>query len=414
MDAKFIRENLDAIKDSIEKRGMNIEIINNFMKIDNEWRSLKKEVDLLRGERNRISLEINKKKKEGKDVGDLVKRAKEIPSKLKDLEEREKELLKRHRDSLFLLPNLLDQRVPLKKPKVLRTFGKPVKKGLTHYDLIYKFDLVDTEKAGKLAGSRFYIEKNELVFLDIALTLYALKFFREKGFENVLIPPYMIKKEVEERVAHYDTFKEAIFHVKEDDLLMITTSEHPIAALYQDETIRKEDLPLRVLAFSPAFRREAGSHGKDTKGIFRVKQFHKVELHTITDKEGEEKELNYLLEAVASFIESLDLPYRLVILPANDMDKRAKIQYDFEIWFGGSNEYRETHSIATVGEWISRKIHTKIGKEYAINLYATGVAIQRTLCAILENFYDEKRDVISIPKVLWPYLDFKEINLKKK
>ena len=438
VDPRRIREDPEWYRREIEKRQDEelLKAFDKFLEIDKEWRELKREADSLRAERNKISLEINKKKKKGEDIQDLLRKAKEIPGKLKEIEEKEKQLEEERYELLLLLPSPLDEDVPIGGENdyvVLRYYGKPkvykdnvgeFKKEndtgfetvnhapLGHYDLVEKLGIVDMDNAARIAGSRFYIEKNELVILDLAIIMHALKFFQEKGFKEIVLPPYMIKHDVEKRITHYETFKDAIFHVKEDGLLLITTSEHPIAAMYIDKTLNKNDLPLRILAWSPAFRREAGSHGKDTKGIFRVKQFHKVELHSIVPLDKDREELDYLVGIVEEYMQQLGLPYRVVKLASSDVDKRARIQIDIETWFPAQNKYRETHSVATVGDWISRKINLKIGKDYAANLYATGVAVQRIVCAILENNYDPERKIVKIPKVLWPYTGFKEIKIK--
>ncbi len=439
VDIKKIREDPNWFREEIKKRNNKelLKAFDDFLKIDEDWRRIKKECDELRRERNRISKEINVMKKQGKDVSELIKKARELPRKIKELEEKEKQLEIKRYELLLLLPSPLDNDVPIGneedfeiieyhgKPKVWREKVNEFKKEnnteykeidykpLSHYDLVNLFDLVDSETAGMIAGSRFYIEKDELVILDLAIIMHALKFFKSRGFNNIVLPPYLIKSEIERKITHYDTFKEAIFHVKEDNLLLITTSEHPIAAMYINKDLSSKQLPIRILAWSPAFRREAGAHGKDTKGIFRVKQFHKVELHSITTLRKDREELNFLVKVVKEYLNELDLPYRVVKLASADVDKRARIQIDIETWFPGQNKYRETHSIATVGDWISRKINLKIdSKEYAANLYSTGVASQRMICAILENNYDPYKNIIKIPKCLHKYTEFKEIKLK--
>lgn len=281
-----------------------------------------------------------------------------------------------------------------------------------HYDLVYELNLVDTEIASKVSGSRFYFEFGDLVFLDFALSLYSLKFYKNKGYGFVLIPPYLMKKEVESRITYYEAFKDSIYHVVEDNLILIPTSEHPIVTLYMDKVLREEELPIRILAWSPAFRKEAGAHGKDTKGIFRTHQFHKVELHIICKLEEDRKYLSELYNIFKEFMKTLNIPFRMIVLSSGDMDRRARIQYDLEAWFPGQQRYRELGSLATVGDWISRKLNIRVGKNYVANLYSTGAAIQRTICCILENFYDMKNRRVVIPKVLRKYLEKDYITFK--
>ena len=277
-----------------------------------------------------------------------------------------------------------------------------------HYDITKEFDLVDTDKAGTISGSRFYFEKNDLALMDLALSMYGMRFYRDLGYNTILVPPYMIRKDIESKITYYEAFKEAIYHIVEDELVLITTSEHPICAYYMNETFNSEDLPLKILAWSPAFRKEAGSHGKDTKGIFRTHQFHKVELHIICKIDEDKKYFKELVEAFEKFIQSINLPYRIVLLSSGDMDKRATIQYDLEAWFPGQGKYRELGSIATMRDWVSRKVNIKVRdkgeKQYVANLYSTGCAVQRTLCCILENYYSFKDNIIYLPKQLEQYI----------
>ncbi|RLE68066.1 MAG: serine--tRNA ligase, partial [Thermoprotei archaeon] len=242
-------------------------------------------------------------------------------------------------------------------------------------------------------------------------------FYSKKGFNNIIIPPYLMRKSIEEKITYYEAFRDAIYHVVEGNLILITTSEHPIAAMYIDHTFREDELPLRILAWSPAFRKEAGAHGKDTKGIFRTHQFHKVELHSITRLGEDIGELEYILKITEEFMQSLNIPYRVTLLSSGDMDRRATIQYDIEGWFPGQGRYRELFSLATMGDWVSRKINTRVqrknGKEYVANLYATGVAIQRMLCCIIENYYNIDSNLILVPEKLIKYTGFKKIEVKK-
>ncbi|MCD6464475.1 serine--tRNA ligase [Candidatus Woesearchaeota archaeon] len=441
VSVKQIRENPDWFRSEIKKR-MDEELLKHyeeFLRIDKEWRDLIKELDSLRRKRNEISELINKYKKQNKDVKELIEKARELPLKIKNLEEKQRVLEEKRYELMLLLPNTVDEDVPIgdeTKNQAIAYYGKPrvnqafierfkeqhpnvefehwSKEILSHYDIVEKFNLVDSETAGKISGSRFYFEKNQLVMLDLAIIMHALEFYQKKGFTNVLLPPYLIKHDVEKKITHYDTFKEAIFHVKEDDLLLITTSEHPLAAMFMNKNISKNELPLRILAWSPAFRREAGSHGKDTKGIFRVKQFHKVELHSITELANDRQELDFIVKTVVDYMKELELPFRVVKLASGDIDKRARIQIDIETWFPSQNAYRETHSIATVGDWISTKLRIKTGNAFVANLYATGVAVQRTICALLENNYDAETKTITIPKCLHKFLSFKTIELSEK
>lgn len=276
----------------------------------------------------------------------------------------------------------------------------------SHYDLVGT--LVDQEKAGDVAQSRFYYELNELVLLDMALSMYAIEFFRERGYgQQLMVTPYMLRKEVESRICYFEAFKDTIFEVERDELVLLPSSEHSIVAFYLDTIFKPEELPRRILAWSPCFRREAGSHGKDTRGIFRVRQFHKVEVHSIV-KDGEDAaELERMRCDVQDFLTTMGLPHRSIVVSASDMDKRAIKQVDIETWMPAQGRYAETHSLATLGTWVSEKggIRYKEDKKNvpAVNLYATAVAVQRMICAVCENCYDPEQKAIIVPEVLRKY-----------
>ncbi len=402
------------------------------------WREYKKEIDELRRKRNELSETYGKTKDEK-----LIEEAEEIKEKIDQMEGSIKELEEKIRKIELLLPNWINEKVPIGKderdnvaikyvgkPKVMKKNVEEFKKNypgvefeevnnnlLHHYDLTNYFGLVNMEDASKIAGARFYIEKEELATLDLSLSLYVFKEFVKRGF-TPLIPPFLMKKEVEEKITYFEAFQEAIYELKNDDLILITTSEHPLVGIFGNKTFTEKDLPLRIVAFSPAFRREAGSHGKDTKGIFRVHQFNKVELHSITTLENQYEELNFLMKQVEEVMQKLNFPYRIIANSSGDMDKRALIQYDLEAWFPGQNKYRELHSLATMGTWVSEKVNIKVErkgqKEFVANLYATGAAIQRTLLAIFVNNFIPEENVIRIPKELAKISEIEEIRVKKK
>ena len=294
---------------------------------------------------------------------------------------------------------------------VAATGGEP----FAHYGLVGS--LVDQEAAGEVAQSRFYYELDDLVLLDFAISMWAMEFFRSRGFERMMVTPYMLRKSVEERICYIEAFEDTIFEVpdKDDnesgDLVLLPSSEHSIVAYYLDTIFRPDELPKRVTAWSPCFRREAGAR-KDTRGLFRVKQFHKVEVHSIVPPDQADAELEKLRVDVQDFLDTLGLPSRSVVIAAGDMDKRATKQIDVETWMPAQNRYAETHSIATLGEWVSEKarIRMKVGEgkaaknELVHNLYATAVAVQRMICAIAENHYDGHTKSIRVPEALHKYM----------
>lgn len=288
-----------------------------------------------------------------------------------------------------------------------------------HYELVG--DLVDQDIAGDLAQSKFYFEFDGLVLLDLALSMHTVEFFRARGYaDQLMIPPYLMRQEVEERICYFEAFEDTIFKVEDGNLVLLPSSEHVIVGYYRDKIFEADELPRRILAWSPCFRREAASHGKDTRGIFRVKQFHKVEIHSIV-REGEgDAEVDRLATDIQDFLDGLGLPNRSIVVASADMDKRALRQVDIETWMPGQGRYRETHSIATLGQWVSEKSLLRYRTEpkknqLATNIYATALAIQRAMCAIAENHFDPATSSIRIPAVLHKYMmGVTEIPVKRK
>jgi seryl-tRNA synthetase len=401
-----------------------------------DFRKLKKEADDLRAERNRKSVEFAKT--HDKKIIESMKKLKEELSRKDEASEGvEAEL----REIELTLPNWFDTSVPIGEsdvqnvtvktvgtPRVIKGNEKEFKKNFGkeftatekiphHSEIVEMLDLVDMDAAGKLAGSRFYFEKNSLSILDLSLSLLAMKEFAKKGFTPI-IPPYMMKRATEEKITYFTAFEDSIYSLKDDDLILITTSEHPLAAMLEGKIFEEKELPLRMVAFSPAFRREAGSHGKDTKGIFRTHHFNKVELHSVAAPGRGRAELKFAMDAVESLMKKFEVPYRVVQNSSGDMDKRAFLQYDLEGWFPAQNNYRELHSFATVGTWISEKIGTKVRinneSQFVENVYATGIAVQRTLLAILVNGFDPKTGTVAIPKLLAEISGVDEIAMQKK
>jgi seryl-tRNA synthetase len=436
---KELLENVEEYKNCLEKRGMR-NLIPKFeegIKKYKEWKEQNIQLQKLRERLNKLSQEY--KTTENKEQ--LLNESKELKNQIKILEEKVKILEEVKRIEL-LLPNWLMENVPSgvgdesKKPiryvglpKVWEKYQKDFEQRYPgtqyetityepfhHYNLVGK--LIDQEKAGNIAASRFYYLFDDLVLLDLSIAMYGIEFFKNRGYsDRLMITPYVIKKDVEEKITYLEAFEDVIFGLDKDSLLLIPSSEHTILAYYADTIFNSEELPLRIMAFSPCFRREAGAHGKDTRGIFRVKQFHKVEIHSIVKKDEDIQEVEKITEDVQDFLLTLGLPNRAIIVPSGDTDKRALIQVDVETWFPAEGKYRETHSIATLGTWASEKLGLRYrlpkgGNELTRNVYATAVAVERLICAIAENHYDINTKTIKIPEPLQKYMGgIKEIQL---
>lgn len=394
-----------------------------------EWRKIHLRLQALQEKLNQLSQEYYKTKDKS-----VIKKTEVIKKQIKVLKKNVKELEKRIGEIEIMLPNWIDGSVPagygdedekalsyVGVPKVWEKYESEFKKNYPqvdyqpiaykpfhHYDLVGRF--IDQKRAGEVAISRFYYEFDEIVLLDFAITMYAIEFFRKKHYgDKLMIPPYLMRKSVEENITYFEAFKDTIFEVEKNNLVLIPTSEHPIVAYYKDRIFSQDNLPKRIMAWSPSFRREAGTHNKDTRGIFRVRQFHKLELHSILKKGEDIQEMKRVTKDVQDFLLSLGLPNRSVIVPSGDMDKRALKQIDIETWFPGQGKFRETHSIATVGTWISEKLKLRYKlpggkKEFTRNLYSTGAVSQRLICAIAENGYSPEHREIVIPDPLKKYM----------
>ena len=415
-------------------------------KLDELWRKTLKNLEEKRALRNKLSKEVANLFKSGeKDKAEELKeKVRVLKEEIEKLEEEVKEI-KNNIDKLRLqLPNLVDEKVPLgldeednkelyivtpQKIKVLRDNEKLIKEfeekkvefklvnKVFHHYYLEENNLIDTKKAGEVSESRFYFEFDDIVLLDLALINFSLDLFiRELKKRNlnfkVVIPPYMVRKEIEEGATTLDAFEEAIYKVENENLYLIPTAEHALVGYFKDILLEEKDLPLVLIGISPAFRKEAGAHGKDTKGIFRVHQFHKIELFALTKEKEDEKIMKELINIAESLLINLKIPYRRVVICSGDMDKKAKYQEDLEAWFPGQQKFREVGSYAYLGDWQARRLNIKYlhneERKFVSTVYATGIAIQRIICALVENHFDEKKSVIKIPNFLRKYLPIKE------
>lgn len=421
LDIKLFRENPEIIKESQKKRGFPIEDVDKVISLDKKWRELKEEVDSLRAKRNIVSKEINEAKKMGKKTDDLLKEAREIPKKL---EEKEKILasFKEQRDSLLKeIPNIVDKSVPVgdaSKSKLIKVFGKLKKakfKHKDHADILEALNLLDTQKASEVAASRFYYLKGELVKLNYAIINFTLDFLKKKGF-TLIQPTFMLRKQALEGALPLATFEEMIYKIENEDLYLIGTAEHAINAYHFNETLNKNELPLRYAGISSCFRKEAGTHGKDTKGIFRTHQFEKIEQFVFCKQEDSWKEFNLILKNSEELLKALKIPFRFVILSSQEMGRVATKTIDFEGFFPSQNSYRELGSCSNCSDYQARSSGIKYqDKElkFVHTLNNTAIATERMIACLVDNF-QQKDGSIKIPRALWKYTSFKEIKRKKE
>jgi len=424
LDIKLIRENPKLIKDTLKKRGMDEKEVEILLSLDSEWRELKQQNDTLRASRNKISEKINEAKKQGdnKKVSELIKEAQEIPKKIADNEKKLSELEEKRNSVLINLPNLLEKDVPFGKDetenKQIKKVGKPRKfkfEPKHHQDILTALDCLDTEQGAKVAGARFYYLKGRLVKLNQALQAFALDLLTKRGF-TPMQPPYMLNLNAMSGAVHISAFQDAIYKIQDEDLYLIGTAEHPLVAYMRDKVLDGKELPMRFAGISPCFRKEAGTHGKDTKGIFRVHQFEKIEQVVICKKEQAKKEFDLLLKNLEDIFKTLEIPYRLVILCSGDTGKKDAKTIDLEGWFPAQGRYRELGSCSTLKDFQGRRSNIRYMEKgetiIADTLNNTAIATERAIACLVENF-QQKDGSIKIPKALWKYTGFKEIKAKK-
>ena len=419
LSLKFIRENPDVVRKNLEKRhDKEKELwVDEILKLDSESRKIKYEIDNLRNSRNRISEEINQLKKQGKDASDKIKEAAEIPKKITKLEQKYKDIDEKLHYYLMRLPNILHESVPYGKDdtenEIVNTFGKkPVFdfEPLSHVDIIEKQGWADLERAAKISGARWYFLKGDLALLEMAIVKYAIGMITKRGF-TLVVPPHMMNRKAYEGVTSLSDFEDVLYKIEGEDLFMIATSEHPLTAQYMDEVIDEKELPIKLSGYSTNFRKEAGAHGKDQKGIFRVHQFNKVEQIIICKPEDSWDFHEELIRNHIDFFNSLGLHSRQVNICTGDIGVVAAKKYDLEVWMPVQKTYREVGSCSNCTAYQATRLNIKYrsseGNKYVHTLNSTLVATTRALVAIIENFQN-KDGTIRIPDVLVPYMDGKK------
>ncbi len=420
LEIKLFRENPKIIKDSLEKRGLDPSLVDKVIELDKEWRRTRIKADKLRHKKNEVSIEIGNLKKAGKDAKGKIEEMKQIGDELKLIEEKERYLLNKRDDIRKQMPNILHNSVPIGKNDAenvpIRYWGKPKKYGFelkTHWKLLEELKQAEFEKARKTSGRGFHYLMDKTALLDLALQRFAVDKLIKKGFKLVM-PPFMTRKEVEAGATQLEDFKEVIYKVEGEDLYMIPTSEHPLIALHMDDVIKESELPLRYVGISPCFRKEAGTHTVDEKGLFRVHQFNKVEQVSFTSPENSWKEHEFLLANLEEIFKDLEIPYQVVNICTGDLGAVAAKKYDVEAWFPKQMRYREVGSCSNCLSWQSTRLNIRIERkdgtrEFLHTLNSTAIATGRAIAAIVENYQNEDGS-ITVPKVLRPYLGFNEIN----
>ena len=413
LDPKIIRDKPELIKQMLKDRAVEFDF-EKMLELNKTRKEMMMQSDELKQKRNQMSVKIGSEKKAGNDASELLREMGEISKKLDDLESLRKTVDEDYHNLSFSIPNLVHDSVPKGADesfnKQVRTWGEIPKFDFEvkdHIDLGLELDIVDIERASKTAGARFYYLKDGLVKLGQALTAFALDFVSNKNY-NLIQPPYMINRQSMEGAVIADDFEDVIYKVQDEDLFLIGTSEHAIASMYYDEILEGSKIPLRYASISPCFRREAGAHGKDQKGIFRVHQFEKIEQFIFCRPEESWEEHEKMIKNTEEFYQQLEIPYRLMLLSSGDMGKVSAKTYDIEAWMAGQNAYREIVSCSNCIDYQSRRLKIRFREKsnedtkYIHTLNSTLVAIERTMVAILEN-NQTKDGHVEIPKVLQKY-----------
>jgi seryl-tRNA synthetase len=418
LDIRLIRENPEFVKTNLQKRGdpENLHMLEELIRHDHTWRESLTRLNELRHERKQITADIAASKKKGEDASKKIQKGKAIDNEITVLEKQVAEQEQKVQHYLMSLPNLLHESVPTGKDEndnvETKSWGKLPKftfppKG--HVEIGLSLDIMDIERAGKIAGSRFFYLKGEGVLLDLALRNFALKEMLKKGYVPVE-PPFLMRREPYEGVVALSDFEDVLYKIEDENLYLIATSEHPIAAMFMNETLKAEDLPLKMTGMSTNFRKEAGAHGKDTRGIFRTHQFNKIEQFVFCKPEDSWRIHEQLLQNAEELIRKLALPYRVVNVCTGDIGTVAAKKYDIEAWMPAQNAYREIISCSNCTDYQARRLKIKYRekegeppKGFVHTLNSTAIATGRTIVALLEN-YQQKDGAVIVPEALREYM----------
>ena len=429
LDTKLLKESPSRIQNMLKMRGVNFPL-GDLVNLDKTRREMIIQLQELKHEKNILANSIARKKKEADtttSANDEISKMKDISNRITELELEQDQVLKKYRHLMMSIPNLLHESVPMgsteKENVVIKERGnRRAKLAIApkdHIDIATSFDLIDLERAAKISGARFYFLKNDLVKMNLALIQFGLDYLSNSGY-TLVQPPYMIRKDAMEGAVILGDFEQVIYKVEGEDLYMIGTSEHSIVSMHMDEILDSPRLPLRYACVSPCFRKEAGAHGRDMKGIFRVHQFEKVEQVVFSRPEDSWKEHERMLELTERIYENLGLPFRTVLLCSGDLGKISAKTYDIEAWFPGQSNYREIVSCSNCIDYQARRLRIRyrdsVNDETKLvhTLNSTLIATERTMVSIIEN-YQTDNGTVQVPDVLQKYMgDTKAIKVYSK
>ncbi len=415
LDPNLIREKPDFVKEQIQKKNADPSLIDRFLEVDAKRKELVKETDMLRHERKTLSQEIGKLLAQKKDVSELKVRVKEIASKIKENEKILSRFEEEYRDILLRIPNIPDPSVHYGKDEseniVVKRWGdvrdfdfepKP------HWEIAENLDIIDFKRGAKISGARFYVLKGLGAKLERALISFMIDLHVEKHGYREIFPPFLINRASMIGTGQLPKFEEDMYHTDKDDLFLDPTAEVPVTNLHRDEILSEDDLPIKYVAYTACFRREAGAAGRDTRGIIRVHQFNKVEMVRFVKPEESMKHLEELLDNAEDVLRTLNLPYQLKKMCTGDLGFTAAIKFDPEVYMPSQDKYVEISSCSNFKDFQARRANIRYRAKdgslrYVHTLNGSGLAVGRTMAAILEN-YQEKDGSVVIPEPLRKYM----------
>lgn len=417
LDIKFVRANPEVVKEALRKRGYDINF-DRFLDLESERLTLLREIEQKRALRNSVSQEIAALKRSGdsyEKVDELILQMRKLGDELSEVERRLREVEEEVERFLLMVPNIPHESVPLGKDdsenQEIRRWGEPREFDFTplnHWDIGEILGIIDFERAGKIAGSRFALMRGLGARLERALINFMLDEHTKKGYIEVF-PPILVNRNSMTGTGQLPKFEEDLFKVENSDFYLIPTAEVPVTNIHRDEILSEDQLPLYYASYTPCFRREAGSHGKDVRGLIRQHQFNKVELVKFVKPEDSYEELESLTQDAEEILRKLGLPYRVVALCTGDLGFASAKTYDIEVWLPGQGRYREISSCSNFEDFQARRANIRFkrrdkkGTEFVHTLNGSGLAIGRTVVAILEN-YQQKDGSVLVPEVLVPYM----------
>lgn len=415
LDIKNIRQNTEMVKEKTAKRGMDSSVIDDIMSLDQERRELISQTEELKSRRNKVSQEIAQKKRNKEDADDVIQEMREVGDQIKNIDERLNEVQEIFKDKMSRLPNLIHDDVPegaddtenveLKKTGTPRTFDFEPK---AHWDILEDLELADFERAAKVSGARFVYHTGDGARLERALMNFMLDVHRENGYKEMMTPQ-IVRAETMYATGQLPKFEEDLFKIEDMDMYTIPTSEVTLTNYYKDETVTKDMLPAKFTAQTACFRSEAGSAGRDTRGLIRLHQFNKVEMVRIERPEDSWQALEEMTAHAENVLNLLDIPHRTVLLCTGDIGFGSSKTYDVEVWLPSYNDYKEISSISNMTDFQARRGNIKFKRdkdakpELVHTLNGSGLAVGRTMAALLENYQNED-GTVTIPEVLRPYM----------